>query len=297
MKLVQASDDFGYSIGWNYGLKKVMPYDSITHINIMTDTPGNIDAFKFVKEHPYVSVAWHQHFRGKPVADPKLVSSLLSEDGHFKFRDVWNKDTFNQEARNKRYEGLDYDQLVIEFRAELEQMYAYAGRFHDFGGGKGDNPVARATNQVCEEFKIPSTKQALAQTGREMVHIHQPGDATYLVRINEDSYIRNCTYDPLAYLRNDPQGILKNECSQIAWHAGFYDDEVFTDGSYFYDGDQRYFEPSPLLDVAMLISDGFRDWVKENKVELVSMTDAVYGTNTFQEHLKQVGSDLYYGNF
>ena len=156
---------------------------------------------------------------------------------------------------------------------------------------------SRATNAVCEEFKIPSVKAALAKTGNTMVHIHQPGEAAYLTRINEDSYIRNCTYDPLAYLKNDPQGILKYECSQIAWHAGFYDDEVFTDGSYFYDGDQRCFEPSPQLDVAMLISDGFREWIRANHVELVSMADAVYGTNTFQEHLRQVGSDLYYKNF
>ena len=113
MKLVQASDDFGYSTGWNYGLKKVMPFDSITHINIMTDTPGNIDAFLFVKEHPYVSVGWHQHFRGRPVVDRSLVPSLLTEDGHFKFRDVWNKDTFNQEARDRKYQGLEYDELVL----------------------------------------------------------------------------------------------------------------------------------------------------------------------------------------
>lgn len=40
---------------------------------------------------------------------------------------------------------------------------AYAGRFPDFGGGKGDNVIARATNAVCEEFKIPSVKAALAK--------------------------------------------------------------------------------------------------------------------------------------
>ena len=62
--------------------------------------------------------------------------------------------------------------------------YAEAERFPDFGSGKGDNPVALATNQVCEEFGILSTKEALKRTGREMVHIHQPGEATYLKRIN-----------------------------------------------------------------------------------------------------------------
>ena len=129
-----------------------------------------------------------------------------------------------------------------------------------------------------------------------MTHIHQPGEATYLKRISEDNYIRNCTYDPLAYLKEDPQGILQNECSQIAWHAGYYDDEVFLDGSYFYDGDQRYFEPSPLLDTAMLCSEGFVEWVRENHVELVSMRDAIYGTDEFQTHLKEVDSPMWIGN-
>lgn len=292
MKLVQASDDFGYSDGFNLGLKKAMKFDTVTHINLMTDCPGNIDAFRFLKDHPYVSVGWHQHFRGRPVVDPSLVPSLLDENGRFRFIDVWNSDTFNQEARNRKYEGVDEEEMVLELRAELQLMYEHAGRFPDFGGGKGDNPVGRATNRVCEEFGIPFSKAALQKTGRTMVHIHQPGEATYLKRINPDSYIRNCTYDPMEYLRNDPQGILKNECSQISWHAGFYDDYVFMDGSYFYEGDKRYFEPSPLVDCAMLCSKQIRDWIRENRVELVSMRDAVYGTSEFQDHLRAIGSDL-----
>ena len=296
MKLVQASDDFGYCEGFNLGLKKVMPYGTITHVNLMTDTPGNIDAFKFLREHPEVSIGWHQHFRGTPLVDPAKVPSLLDETGHFKFKDVWNKDTFNEEARRKKFEGVKYEEALLELRAEIELCAKYAGRVPDFCGSRGGNPVADATLQVCEEFGIANQREMMEKLGANMVHIHQPGDATYLVRISEDSYTRNCTYDPMAYLENDPQGILQNECSQIAWHAGFYDDYMFTDGSYFYEGNQKFFEPSPLVDCAMLCSQRLRNWIKKNKVELVSMTDAIYGTRNFQNHLRAIGSDLYIGN-
>ena len=144
---------------------------------------------------------------------------------------------------------------------EKKQYADYFGSVHTSGGMKRGY-----TYQGVYYFK----NILYGKTGRIMTHIHQPGKATCLKRISEDSYIRNSTYDLLEYLNSDPQGILLNECSQIAWHAGYYDDEVFGDGSCFYDGDQRYFEMSPLIDIAMLCSDGFVEWVKRNKVELVA---------------------------
>lgn len=293
MKLVFASDDFGYCEGFNLGLKKVFREGIVTHVNLMTDCPGNIDAFKTLKDHPEVSIGWHQHFRGTPQVPASEVSSLLDETGHFKYKDVWNKDTFNPEAQEKKYDGVKYEEVLRELRAEIELCIKYSGRVPDFGGGRGDNPVAEATNQVCKEYGIIDQRTAGEKYGSKMVHIHQPGEETYLKRINPDSYIRCCTYDPMEYLRNDPQGILKNECSQIAWHAGYFDDYMVKDATYFYDGDMRNFEPSPMIDCAMMCSTDLRDWAKENDVEFVSMTDAVFGTRHYQNYLHSIGSDLY----
>jgi hypothetical protein len=39
-----------------------------------------------------------------------------------------------------------------------------------------------------------------------------------------------------------------------------------------------------------------KQWIKENRVELINQRDALYGTHEYQQHLKDIGSDLYMGN-
>ena len=295
MKLIMGSDDFGYNEVFNMGLKKVFQHHTVSNVALMTDTPGNIDAFRFLREHPDVSVTWHQHFRGRPVVDPSKVPSLLNKKGGFRYREVWDKDTFDMVAINRKFEGVVYEEALMELRAEMELCAKYMGRVPDFGGGRGNNAVADATRQVCEEFGIKNAR-AMKETAVPITHIPQPQDPCYLNRISEDSYTRNCCYDPMAYLEEDKQGVLQHECSQITWHAGFFDDDFFMDGSYFYNGDQKLFEPSPLRDCYMLCSDSLKAWIKKNKVELVSMVDAAYGTKKFQNYLRSIDSELWIGN-
>lgn len=308
MQLVMRCDDFGYTPVFNLGLKKVLEHGICTHVELMSDTPGNIDAMETMRKYPWVSVGWHQHFRGKPVLPAEQVPSLVNEKGQFKFREVWTKETFNEEARRKKFEGVNYDEMVAELRAELDLFLKYMGRVPDMAGARPGNVAGDATIQVCEEYGIPyQCSRRVGPDGRisepmekwkhvKMTTIHQPGHPVYLVRTNEDSYIRNCTYDPLTYVLNDEQHVLDLECGCMAWHPGFYDDYMFEDATYFFDGDKRYFEPSPLVDCAMLCDPRLRQWIKDNKVELLSAADAIHGTRNYQNHLRSIGSDLYIGS-
>ncbi len=305
MQLVMRCDDFGYTPVFNQGLKKVLREGVCSHVELMSDTPGNIDAMETMREYPWVSVGWHMHWRGTPVLPAGEVPSLLAEDGkHFKFRDVWTKDTFNPEARKKMMEGVEYDEVVKELRAQLALFEEHMGRVPDLAGAHGDNVVADATRQVCDEYGIPydcihmvGPDGSVSDVGERWKHvklvtIHQPGHPVYLVRTNEDSYIRNCTYDPMGYILRDDQHVLDLECGCMAWHPGFFDDYMYQDATYFYDGDRKYFEPSPLVDCAMLCDPRLRQWIRDNHVELINMRDAIYGTKHYQNHLRMIGSDL-----
>ena len=50
-----------------------------------------------------------------------------------------------------------------------------------------------------------------------------------------------------------------------------------------------------IVDMICLKSARFRQWIIDNKVELINFMDAVNGTHLYQDHLKAVGSDLYMG--
>ena len=304
MQLVMGSDDFGYSVGFNMGLKKVIENEGpVTYVALMSDTPGAVDAMEFMRQYPWISVSWHMHFRGKPQLPPEKVPSLVDKNGRFRFVDVWNPDTFNPEARKKRFEGVKYEEILEELRAQLLLFEKHMGRVPDCGGGHAGDPVGDATLAVCEEFGIPTDYETRGGKERparwahvKMQHVHQPGQENYLVRTNEDSYIRNCTYDPIGYLLRDEQNLLSMECPQITWHCGWYDDYMFQDATYFYCGDRKFFEPSPLMDTHAMLSPEVRQWIKDNKIELISMADAIYGTKHYQNHLRSVDSDLWIGN-
>ena len=44
------------------------------------------------------------------------------------------------------------------------------------------------------------------------------------------------------------------------------------------------------------LSDQYRNWIIENKIELINQRDAIYGTNELQDHFKQINSPLWIGN-
>jgi len=45
--------------------------------------------------------------------------------------------------------------------------------------------------------------------------------------------------------------------------------------------------------VAALCDIRLRNWIKQNRIELVNFHDALYATDEYQNHLRIIGSDLY----
>jgi predicted glycoside hydrolase/deacetylase ChbG (UPF0249 family) len=68
------------------------------------------------------------------------------------------------------------------------------------------------------------------------------------------------------------------------WHPGYLDEIVASESS---------MTLARVKDVEFLCSDEFKQWLVTNKVELVNMKDAIFGTRDYQNHLKAIGSPLY----
>lgn len=54
----------------------------------------------------------------------------------------------------------------------------------------------------------------------------------------------------------------------------------------------RYYTLSRVYDVEALCSQRLHDWIKDNHIELCNLRDALYGTHEYQNHLRNIGSDL-----
>jgi predicted glycoside hydrolase/deacetylase ChbG (UPF0249 family) len=98
------------------------------------------------------------------------------------------------------------------------------------------------------------------------------------------------SYQPLRYFLEDPCRMLsygEDECVMAVLHPGAVDDFVMSRGSNI-----TYYLSRP-LDTMCLVSRELHDWIKDNRVVLSNFNDCLYGSRTYQNHLKQMGSDLY----
>ena len=315
-KMVIRIDDVGFSDVCNIGSFKAVEEGVATAVDVMLDCPGTVDALKRLRDLPYVSVGWHAHMWGSPVLPPEQVPSLIEHEGKYKGR-------FKEDLGG---EDIVYEEILAELRAQIDRCIAILGRVPDTCSEISlNNTLGRAASQVKYEYgmvygygkRIEAEKKndplALSRHHKNDVPrkrrklISKYPDAPIYVMdpflayqdIMTDSVTElELNYDPVKYYTEDRAGILKypeDIIIQQAWHPGYVDYFVYKDGERFRRERARFFISGRVQDVEALCSKELHDWIKENQIELVNLNDAIFGTNTYQNHLRHIGSDLYMG--
>ena len=283
-KLIIRADDFGYTKTHNDGTMEAIDNGVVTSVDIMLDTPGSIDAMERIKSYPWISMGWHSHFWGAPVLDPTEVPSMVNEEGRFKFRkDQKLKDT------------CDYDEVVKECRAQLERCLEICGRIPDYTWISNPNSLfEKARMQVCDEYGIiynwaskPNRDGILVEANDKYKHlnIYMPNQPATTYKVcYEDSYAVRSTYDPVKDFTEDKNHIMDKEIALVAYHPGYLDSYVLAESS---------MNLPRVKDVEALTSPILKQWIINNQIELVNTTDAIYGKQDYQNHLKHINSPLY----
>lgn len=276
MKLVFRADDFGYTNVYNLGTIEAIRNGVVTCVELMMDTPGADDALEKIREYPWISINWHTHFWGSPVADPTLVPSMLNEKGGFKFRKL----------KRSAWNDVAYEEALIECRAEVEKCIRYTGRVPDATDVNG-TVLGQAKKAVCDEYGIayhyfagrdPRTKQPF-EAAPEYQHLK--------IQEYENFGKPGMTIETYP-LYNPLENILQIDVNADkifvrSQHPGYLDKYILQESSCTI---QR------VKDVEVLCSEELKNWIRENNVELINMHDALYGTHQYQGHLRSIGSDL-----
>ena len=295
-KLVIRTDDVGYTRAHNMGTWEVYDHGYATHCEIMLESPATVEALQYVRDMPWVSTGWHTHFWNSPVLPPEQVKSLV----------IPGSDRFRHDL--KTAEDVDFNEALAECRTELERCVKYLGKAPDVGGlSSGNTPFTCAMAQVTKEFGMAT------DYGHKM-HKQEDGSFTYdpVAPKWEDAnlYIvdqKNCVaidiiketlkeledYDPVRFLLEDrPKWFELPEDTALmhGFHPAYVDYYVARQGDY--GPNMRYYTLSRVYDVEGLCSQRLHDWIKSNNIELCSLTDVLYGTHHYQNHLREIGSDL-----
>lgn len=293
-KIIIRADDVGYTPVNNLGAFEVFDHGVATAADVMLDTPGAVDALERLRLYPWISVGWHTHFWGSPVLPAGKVASLLDPvTGQFR-SDIWQA------------EDMDFDELVSEMRAQLDRCVSILGRAPDtseLGMGAG-HMFSRAKEQVCAEYGIVTHfeyKPVRGQNGvftvpdpkwaDRNIYWMSPGPA--YSDLFSDSIAEHLKYDPVKYYTEDRGGtdaLPEGAVSGQAWHPGYLDYYMCRLGDKGPNA-RKFLECRP-IDTHALCSEELKAWIRENRVELMSFRDALYGTREYQEHLREIGSDL-----
>jgi predicted glycoside hydrolase/deacetylase ChbG (UPF0249 family) len=322
-KMVIRADDIGQSKVCNIGTFEAIEHGVVTVAAVMLDSPGTEDALERLKTYPWISVDWHMHMWGAPVADHKLVPSLLEkEPGQFAGR-------FRTDLAQAQ--DVNLKEAVTELRAQLLRCDRILGKVPDTGAAGNDrSPWGRAVQQVAEEFGLVYNFSGQSPTpDYYLKHIKDAQDrdeewakgyssapnkggqpdpkwadrkittlsglAAFIDLLTDSISSVEKNYDPVLYYTEDRFGILKTPMDWItwqAWHPGYVDYYVYRTGERAHRARARQFVISRVQDASAMCDIRLRSWIKQNNIELVNFRDALYGSDEYQNHLKATGSDL-----
>jgi predicted glycoside hydrolase/deacetylase ChbG (UPF0249 family) len=298
MKLVLRADDGGYTDICNAGALKAIENGIVTSWDIMLDCPGTEDALREIKKYPWISVGWHTHFWGSPVLGARSVPSLVDRDtGRFR-------------SHLSQLDDIDYDEMLKEFRAQLERCVRILGHAPDVVFAKNKTIFDKAMRQAADEFGVVydfALKDVLPNRGISRMypaekyksldiymptpryayaHLYQDES----LRVEEDSTREMLKYDPINYIESDPDHMAEHRVGVQAFHPGYVDEFVYTTNR---DTNPAKLPPlARIMDIEALCSERMKDVICEKKIELINFRDAIYGTNEYQEHLRRTGSRL-----
>jgi predicted glycoside hydrolase/deacetylase ChbG (UPF0249 family) len=297
MKMIIRADDVGYTKVCNIGAFEALEHGVSTHAEVMLDTPGSEDALERLRALPWISVGWHAHFWGSPVLDPKQVRSLVIEEaGRIRFR----KDL-------RSADEVIFEQALLECCAQIDRCIRILGKAPDTCASlaPANRALGRAMQQACDKYGI-ATQFSRKQSFVDGVATYgQVSDKWASRRIYDmdmrqigrdlrtDSVTEVEKYDPFKYFSEDRgqlRDLTKNDIAMLAWHPGYVDYFVYRLGDY--GPEARNFIVGRVMDVEAMCSDRVKNWLKQNRVELLNFRDALYGTREYQNHLKRISSDL-----
>ncbi len=321
-KMIIRADDVGFTEVCNLGAFEAIQKGVVTAADVMLDCPGTEDALRRLKEFPWISVGWHMHMWGTPVSAPASVPTLIEQEGPFQGR-------FRTDVRTAK--DVSEAEAVLELRAQLARCHRVLGRFPDTAGSNDPStPWDRAVRLVLDEHKIPynfmakapadeATAQKIARAqsaGEEWAQSYPKGPGSWrdadprwkdrnivslapttaytdLLTDSVTSVEQN--YDPVRYYTEDRAGIFKYPQEVIveqSWHPGWVDYFVYRTGERANRARARQFVIGRAQDVAALCDERLKNWIRENGIELVNGRDALYGTDEYQKHLRDIGSNL-----
>jgi len=240
MKLIVNADDFGISIGTNYGILEAHKNGIVSSTTLMVNMPACDHAIEIAKSNPTLGVGIHFNLtKGKPLT---TINSLTSPSGEF-FKNYKNVALTNEE------------EIENELRAQLGKFLSYGIEPSHFDSHHHVHLLPNVLNVVeklAKEYNKPIRKAWYADLiGRDFSKDIRGNDAF------GDFFGEDITIDTLKTIIKNAKG----KVLEIMCHPSFLDPDIYHGSSYNLGRINEY---------SILTSKEIKDFIKEKDIELIN---------------------------
>ena len=246
-KLLVRADDLGYSEAFNYGLARAVKSGIVRCVGVMPNMEWAEHGVRLLDGEPVMFTVHANICQGKPITDPKLIPSLVDENGIFKDKSLY---------REAKEDFVVLDEVLMEVEAQYQRLVELTGR-------KPYMVEAHAVPSANfnKALAIVNERHGLQNMG--FVPGRGPKIAGTVLKFSMDS--GNPDYNPFESLKKAAsQPMEADEACMMVLHPGFVDEYVLT---------TSYITTQRALEVAMAINPEVPKWCAENGVELITYAD------------------------
>ena len=270
MKLLVTADDYGMTVAVTDGIIACIREGVLTQTGLFTNMPSTEYAVKrMMEEFPDFCLGIDINFStGYPVSDPKLIPSMVQENGAF----LTSRMHRNLDKTNPHH--VTYEEAYLEGEAQLKRFIQLVGKKPDYLGGHAysSDEIRQAHKDLCEKYDI--LPKAAIVSKIEMEPDAKVSKEWSSPKIKEDGSFDfgmevQIGNNPLEMFKNGKlpyfeKALKENKGVHIHSHAGFVDHELVKLSS---------FNMIRMMEAELIMSKELKDWVKQNNVELVSAKD------------------------
>lgn len=245
-KILVRADDLGYCESVNYGLARAVKDGIVRSVGVMPNMAWAEHGVRLLDGTDVTFTVHANISQGRPITDPKLIPSLVQENGEFKDKDVY---------RSAKEDFVVLEEVVMEVEAQYLRLVELTGK----------KPY------MVEGHAVPSANffKAMAivakKYGVECMMMDARGAKvgnTYL-KMSMDS--GNPDYNPFESLKKALQPEqAEDEAVLMVLHPGYVDTYVC---------ETSYITLQRAQEVAMATNPEVPKWCAENNVKLLTYAD------------------------
>ena len=245
--LLIRADDLGYCESVNYGINRAVRSGLLRCVGVMPNMEWAEHGVRLLDGTDVIFTVHANICQGRPITDPKLIPSLVDENGFFKDKSLY---------RGAKEDFVVLEEVVMEVEAQYLRLAELTGK----------KPF------MVEAHAVPSANfnKALAIVGAkygtvpmEFVPGRGPKMGKYLFKFSMDS--GNADYVPFESLKKAmSQDLAEDEAVLMVLHPGYVDEYVLT---------SSYITTQRALEVAMCVNPEVPAWCEANGVKLLTYAD------------------------